>query len=137
MTALSRNLTTLLARGLNDVLPPRFSVRADDGHIELYIDNVWDLTSSIGEIVEDEERTLSERLETAVYSVLNGVQDHICRHLGKPWPSTDDREMAMPGVRADTEAIHLWYGRAESMPTVRIQPIRIADLSPPDVSAPA
>jgi hypothetical protein len=132
MRASSRKLATSLERRLNDVVPAPFRLRAEDGQMYLYIGSGWDVTSHTLEIVEDETRELTERLETAVYSVLNTVQDSVSEHLRTPWPSTNGREMAMPGVRYDGKSIHLWFGRDEAAPAVRIPPISITEISPGD-----
>jgi hypothetical protein len=93
----------------------------------MYFKDKWDVTSSTLSILEDDTRELAERLETAVYSVLSMVQDSISEYLRTPWPSTNGREMAMPGVRTDAEMVYLWYG-GEKEPVISMPPIRIAEI---------
>ena len=93
----------------------------------LYCDGERDMTSNILHIVEDDTRSLSERLETATSGVLNSIQDAISELEHVPWPSTDGREMAMPGARLLKERLVLWYGD-EANPLVSLQPIAVREL---------
>ncbi len=127
MPASCRDLAIALECRLNDVIPAPFRLAAENGLIHMYIDEEPDGAISIVAIVEDETRELSERLESAVHTVLSMVQDDISEHLRTPWPSTDGRTMAMPGVRIDAEVVHLWYG-GERAPVLRMPAIRIADI---------
>jgi hypothetical protein len=81
------------------------------------------------QIVEDETRELAERLETAVYSVINSVQDSVSKRLRTAWPSTDGRKMALPGVRFGTDCIHLWYGESEEAPVLGIPEIPLTEIA--------
>jgi hypothetical protein len=117
-----------LARRLNAVVPRPFRLLAEGGRLQFYIDNHLDSISDTPEIVDDESRELGERLLTIVDSVLSVVQDNISEHLRTPWPSTDGRAMAMPGVRTDTEFVHLWYGPDEAAPVIVIPAIPINEI---------
>jgi hypothetical protein len=94
----------------------------------MYIGEELVTTFSGLDIVEDENREHAERLGWPVDSVLSMVQDNISENLRIPWPSIDGRHMAPPGVRVDTEFIHLWYGEDERTPVISMPAIRIADL---------
>lgn len=132
MRVSARKLERLLERRLNEVMPTPFRLRAGDGYLDLYNGYQWALSTSLDGIVEDDTRELTERLDTAVYSVLNSVQDVISVDRRTPWPSINGREMAMPGVRVDAESIHLWFGRDEAAPVLAIPSIAITEISAGD-----
>src|SRR2546423_5214118 len=123
MRALSHSLAESLARRLNEVMPAVFRLTAESGWLTLHINGSLDGTIPTPEIADDDARERGERFETAVYGVLNSVQDSISEHQRTPWPSTDGRNMAEPGVRCGTDYIHLWYGESENAPVLAIPAI--------------
>jgi hypothetical protein len=129
MRASSRKLAAVLAQRLNDIAPAPFRVSAEDGRVNIYIADALDTISLTADIVEDETRDLAERLWTAAESVLSALQDSVSEHTSLPWPSTDGRTMALPGVRWDGESIHLWFGPDEAAPVVSMPPISITEIS--------
>jgi hypothetical protein len=125
----SHKLAIALARRLNAVIPVGFRLTPQDSYLELRIDGAWDGTLCSPEIADDDTRELEERLHTAVYGVLNSVQDSISEHLRTPWPSTDGRTMAMPAVRVGANSIHLWYGESESEPVLGLAEIALGEIA--------
>jgi hypothetical protein len=119
----SHRLAIALARRLNAVIPAGFRLTPRESYVELRIDGAWHGASCSPEIADDDARELEERLDTAVYGVLNSVQDSISEHLRTPWPSTDGRKMAMPAVRVGPNSIHLWYGESEAEAVLRLPEI--------------
>jgi hypothetical protein len=132
MGASSRKLAAALAQRLNDIVPAPFRLSAEDGEVHIYIADELDSWLLTAQVVEDESRDLAERLWTAVESVLSALQDSVSEHTRLPWPSTDGRTMALPGVRWDGESIHLWFGDDEAAPAVGIPPIGITEISEGD-----
>lgn len=128
MRASSSSLATSLARRLNEVVPAGFRLAAEDERLRLRIDDSSDVIMLTLSIVEDERREMTERLETAVESVLSSVQDSVSKQLRIPWPSTDGRRMALPGVNFDGESIHSWYGAIEEEPVLKLREIPIAEI---------
>jgi hypothetical protein len=114
---------------MNEVMPSGFQLTADNGRLQLHIEGSWASTLFAAEIVEDETQELAERLQTAVYAVINSVQDSVSKHLRTAWPSTDGRKMALPGVRLGTDSIHLWYGEFEKSPVLGIPEIPLAEIA--------
>jgi hypothetical protein len=129
MRASFRSLGKSLARRLNEVMPAGFRLTAENEWLELFIEGSFDSTISAPQRIEDEPGELPERLKTAVYEVLDSVQDSVSEHLRIPWPSTDGRKMAMPGVRVGTEAISLWYGESGSAPVLAIPEIPLTEIA--------
>jgi hypothetical protein len=129
MGASSRKLAAALAQRLNDIVPAPFRLSAEDGEVHIYIADELDSWLLTAPVVEDESRDLAERLETAAESVLSALQDSVSEHTRSPWPSTDGRTMALPGVRWDGKSIHLWFGRDEAAAVVRMPPISITEIS--------
>jgi hypothetical protein len=125
----SRKLAAALVQRLNDIVPAPFRMSAEDGEVRVYMADKLDSWLLIAQVVEDESRDLSERLWNAAESVLSGLQDSISEHTRDPWPSTDGRTMALPGVRWDGERLHLWFGDDEAAPAVGIPPINITEIS--------
>jgi hypothetical protein len=123
----SRKLAAALAQRLNDIVPAPLRVTAEDGEVYIYIADEFDSQPHIEMIIEDESRDLGKRLEIAVESVLSSLQDSVSEHTCLPWPSSDGRTMALPGVRSDAEAVHLWYGE-EGAPVVRLPAIRFDEI---------
>src|SRR5437016_2389768 len=120
MRALSHSLAEALARRLNEVVPAGFRLTAESGWLSLHINGSLDGTMTTPEIADDDTRERGERLETAVYGVLDSLQDSISEHLRIPWPSQDGRTMPPPRARVGTDSIHLWYGESETAPVLAI-----------------
>jgi hypothetical protein len=110
-------------------MPAGFRLSAENEWLELFIEDAFDSTISAPQRIEDEPSELAERLKTAVYEVLDSVQDSISEHLRTPWPSTDGRKMAMPGVRVGTDSIQLWYGESEKAPVLGIPEIPLTEIA--------
>jgi hypothetical protein len=131
MRASSRKLASALVSRLNDVVPTPFRLSALGNLLHIEVGETVSSMSSTLDIVDDESRDLTERLETAVDSVLNTLQDDISEYLCTPWPSLNGRMMAMPEVHSDGEWLHLGYGDRKA-PILSLPSIRIADIMDPD-----
>ena len=127
MGASSHKLAAALAQRLNEIAPAPFRLSAEEGRVNIYVGDVLDTESFTPEIIEDETRDLSEVLFTASWSVLSALQDVISELTRDAWPSTDGRTMALPDVRVDADAVHLWYGD-ERAPMIRLPAIRLAEI---------
>lgn len=130
MRVSSRKLVDALVSRLKDVVPTAFRLSAHGDVLHVHVRDALSTILSV-DIVEDESRDLNERLETAVHSVINNLQDDISEDLRKPWPSLDERTMAMPEVHSDGDSVHLWFGDRQA-PVLRIPPIRIAEITESD-----
>jgi hypothetical protein len=110
-------------------MPAGFRLSAENEWLELFIENSIDSTISAPQRIGNEPGELAERLKTAVYDVLDSVQDTASEHLRTPWPSVDGRKMAMPGVRIGASSIHLWYGESEKAPVLAIPEIPFTEIA--------
>jgi len=130
MPVSSRRFAQALAERIGEILPPPLTVRADGGDVGVYADGVCQGGSAAAMIVEDDDddRTVAERVESAGWAVLSGIQDCVSEYLTLQWPAGADRKMALPEVRADEERVHLWFGSSEADATVTLRPIELGDL---------
>ncbi|HEX8394199.1 MAG TPA: hypothetical protein VF665_17785, partial [Longimicrobium sp.] len=72
-------------------------------------------------------RSFGDRLETAVLAMMDGVQDCVMRELRIQWPFEADGAFAEPGARAGHDRLHLWFGRSEHDPAIRMDPIAFTE----------
>jgi hypothetical protein len=129
MQASSVKFAKALAERIAEILPPSLTIRADGAELDVYADGVSQGGSSAAYIVEDDDdRTLSERLETAARAVLDGVGDAVAEYLTLPWPADAEGGMAMPGARVDAERVHLWFGASEDAAAVTLRPIELGEI---------
>ena len=111
MHASSRKLAIALTERIGEVVPAPLTLRAEGSGVSLYADGELIGGSDAASIVDDQDsRTFSERVETAVRAVLSGVQDSILRYLRVEWPTDGEGELALPGARTEAGRVHLWYG---------------------------
>lgn len=78
-------------------LPRGFQLRVNNGAVEILVFD--DLLSTIvsPQIVEDlDDRTIEEKVVTAVSATLEGIQDAIMRALGEKWPPSRSGELGLP-----------------------------------------
>lgn len=134
MVASSHRLAVALATRLNKVVPPPFRLVPQADLLYVYRGPALESVQSL-EIVDDESRDPSERLETAVLSVINTLQDDISEHMRTPWPSHDGRAMALAEARSDGKSVHIWYGDRQA-PVLTIPPISIDEIIEPDSGLP-
>jgi hypothetical protein len=123
MDPLSHNLADALAKRLNALMPAQFRLTPKSGRLVMQVNGRVDGIITTPEIADEQSRELAERLDTAVYGVLNSVQDTIATRVRLPWPSESTRNMARPGVRVGADAIYLWYGDSENAPVMSIPKI--------------
>ena len=128
MAALSHRLAAALAARLDKVAPDSFAVRARGETVDVYSGEILLGGSTAATIVEDDDdRTLARKLESAVYSVLDIIQDCISEHLREPWPAYPGRRMANPGTRAEGTRVYAWFGD-ENAPALTLSPIEVSEI---------
>lgn len=125
MRASSHGLAQALATRLGPVLPEPLSLRAYGSSVDLQVGSLsLDSCSDAAAIIEDEDgRTLGQRAQTALWAMMDGVQDAVMRSTGEQWPLERDGSLADPQTRPDRDCVHLWFGRSEDDPVIRIEPI--------------
>ena len=123
----SDRLAATLVQRLLSVMPASLTVRADGVVVD-----VQDERGSIGGsaastiLDEDDGRSLGQKVETASWAVLSGVQDAVAEALQIEWPVLEGGGMALPGVRLIGHQVHLWFGN-EPTPVLRLNAIDLAD----------
>ena len=127
MRVSSRKLINALVSRLKDVVPTAFRLSAHGDLLHVHIRDALNSILSV-DIAQDGSRDLNERLETAVYGVINSLQDDISEDLRTPWPSLDGRTMAMPEVHSDGKSVHLWFGDGRA-PVLSMPAIPIAEIT--------
>lgn len=129
MSISSHRLARALAERIAEILPPPLTVRVSGSRIDVHADGVCQGGSAAVVIVEaDDDRTPTERLETAGRAVLSGIQDCVSEYLTLPWPIDAEGRMAMPGARVDAERVHLWFGGSEAAAVITLRPIGLDEL---------
>ena len=123
----SHRLAAMLAERLLNVMPDGLTVHADGDEVDVRNDRGSIGGSASSFIVEDDDgRSLEEKLETASWAVLSGVQDVVAEELRLEWPVLEEGGMALPGVRRTGHELHLWFG-AEATPVLRLRSIDLTD----------
>jgi hypothetical protein len=129
--AFSRDVALAVASRLDAVVPPHLMVRADGADVVLYSRSTPSTPLGSAEsaaIAEDADgRTPGERIEVAVWSIINSIQDRVSEALREPWPRMQTGEMALPDTRLDGDRLLLWFGDERS-PTVALLPISVAEV---------
>lgn len=126
MVVSSRSLARALAERLRAVIPPPLTVRAEGEAVSLYAGQDLLVRSLSPAIVEDDDdRSPAQRTETAVWAVLEGIQDAAMDHLTEMWPRETDGSLAMAGTRLTSDRVYCWYGASEEHPAVRFEPIEL------------
>ena len=111
MRALSHELAAILASRLHEGAPGGFSVRADGEQIGVFAGSKLVGGSAASGIVDDDDnRPLAEKIETAVFAVLDATQDCIAEELTMPWPRVPGERMITPIVRREGARLRFWYG---------------------------
>lgn len=83
---------------------------------------------------DDDDGTLGERAQTAVWAMMDGVQDAVMRYTRQPWPLEPDGSLADPRTRSDLACVHLSFGRNEHEPVIRMEPIPFTEFCADDAS---
>ena len=130
MRASSPRLASAVALRLSRFAPTRFEIQAQGDRVEILLDGALIGTTRAAAIVEDDDdRTIEEKLATALLAVLDGVQDSISRELRKPWPYVNHNKMALPGVRIEDGTAWAWYGENEVVAVVALRPIDLGEFT--------
>lgn len=128
--ASSHRLASALATRLAPIVPDTMQVRSEGSKVVIFVGQREAGGSAAAVLVDDDDdRDLSERAETAVRAVLNGVQDCVIEELKESWPpAPSGAELLLPGARAVGDSVLGWYGD-EDTPTVRLDAIPLAELT--------
>jgi hypothetical protein len=130
MAALSHKLARVLAERIGETLPPPLTVRASGERLDLFDGDVLFGGSHNAAVVDSRDgRTLRQRVETAVASVLSEIQDEVTEHLTVQWPLDTDGQVGMPYVA--TNRLEVWSGfaREDGTPVIHLRSIRFSDLT--------
>lgn len=132
MPASSHRLTVELAERLAEILPSGYSVHAKGDTLEVYVGDEYLGTSEIAGILDREEGgSIRERVESAAWATLAGVQDYVLDDLTCQWPVDSTGGVALPGVRCDDTQLHLWFGSSEAAAALTLRPIQLRELIEP------
>jgi hypothetical protein len=113
---------------LNEVIPPRVSVRANGVAVDVYGERGNRAASGAGVIVGDDDgRSLEERVEIAARSILNGAQDAIMELLREQWPLGPNGKAAYSDARVIKGQLRMWYGE-EDAPVLVLAPVPIDEI---------
>jgi hypothetical protein len=127
MSVLSHNIAAALAEWLGEAVPTGLSLRSDGSSIQVYYGGEALGGSQALEIIDDnDDRSLSKKIETATCTALDGIQDVIIEKILGPWPGQPARsaDLPQPGCRVAGNELLVWFGD-EAVPAVPIQPIRL------------
>jgi hypothetical protein len=127
MDVSSRELAAALADRLNQIVPVGFTVRSEDVRVNVYRDG-QDLGGSPALVIlaERDERSVDEKIETAVQAVLSDIQDRIIEASKGPWPgeSGHGADLPMPDCQVTGDRLRLWFGD-ENAPVISVAPIAL------------
>lgn len=124
--ASSRKFAAALATSLDEVAPENVRVFAEGSDVVVATDTERIGAAGAAAILDDaDERSPTERIETAARAVLNGVQDYIVDEIRRPWPS-DSSDTALPDVQVSGNELRMWFGDT-TKPTILLGPIEIGD----------
>lgn len=104
-------LASQIATSLDAVLPPRFSVRAEGTSITVLREGHPIGVSHAAAIVESvaAANVPDQHAEAAIRAALQGVQEHLAKATGQPWPATDG-STPRPGTRRTGDTVEMWFG---------------------------
>jgi enolase len=125
MDVSSRELAAILAERLNHIVPTGFMVQSKDVNVDVYADGKSLGGSAALEILDDDDdRSVEEKIETAVQAVLSSIQDTIIETVKEPWPGTSPHgtDLPMPDCRVTGDQLRFWFGDQEA-PVVSAAPI--------------
>jgi hypothetical protein len=129
MPASSHKLARAIAKCVDEVIPPRFSVGAHRGFVYIFEHGVSLGGIGTGVAIDAEDgRKFSERAAGAAVTILGGIQDDVTLSLRTPWPADAAGNMALPGARTEAGRIYLWYGASEEEAVIRLRPIDLDDI---------
>lgn len=110
--SIGSQLSALLGSQLVEVIPPEFSVEADNGDVTID-HSLSPLRVHVGAIVGD-SGVSADAVTTASLAVISDVQDYITRVLGTPWPPADPpTRLALPFAGWRGDRLRLLYGDPE------------------------
>lgn len=127
MNVSSRNLAVDISERLNGFAPGSLSIGYADGAIEVYAGGqVVGRSPALDIIDENDGRSVTDRIETAVQATLSGIQDVIIEDIHGPWPGPQDpgSELPLPDCRVAGNELLVWFGD-EATPALALPPIRL------------
>jgi hypothetical protein len=127
MNVSSRNLAIDISDRLNDFVPEDLSISSANGAIEVYSGGQMVGGSPALDIIEENDgRSVTDRVETAVQSTLSGIQDVIIEDIHGPWPGPPGPgpELPLPECRVSGDELLIWFGDEEN-PALALPPIRL------------
>jgi hypothetical protein len=127
MNVSSRNLAIDISGRLNDFAPEGLSISSTNGAIEVYSGGQMVGGSPALDIIEENDgRSVTDRVETAVQATLSGIQDVIIEDIHGPWPGPPGpgSELPLPECRVAGDELLIWFGDQET-PALVLPPIRL------------
>jgi hypothetical protein len=113
MNVSSHNLAVDIAERLNDFAPDGLSIGSVGKAIEVYSgDRMIGGSPALGIIDENDDRSVTAKIETAVRAALDGIQDVIIEDIHRPWPGPPGpgSELPMPDCRVSGDGLLVWFG---------------------------
>src|SRR5438046_1487334 len=99
-TTFATKLANALASRVNPLAPSEMSITADGATLVVSKDREPSLRVHLGTVLRDEEPT-EDDIYSAVYNVIDAIQDVVVEETKKPWPSSaneETRQLLMPLV---------------------------------------
>jgi hypothetical protein len=127
MNVSSHNLAVDISGRLNDFAPDGLSIGFANGAIEVYSGGQMVGGSPALDIIdENDDRSVTDRVETAVQATLSGIQDVIIEDIHRPWPGLPGAgsELPLPDCRVAGDELLVWFGD-EAAPALALPPIRL------------
>jgi hypothetical protein len=128
MRASAPHFARALAERIGEVLPPPLVIHARGGGLAVYADGKEVGGALSPAIIEDEDgRSIAEKAEAVARTALGTIQNDVSEYLTLPWPKNAAGEMVVPGARAGSGRLYLWYGTSESDAALSLGSIDFAE----------
>lgn len=127
MNVSSHDLAAQLSERLNGVVPAGMSVRPAGAIIEICSSgHAVGRSAALDIIGDNDERSVTARIETATRAALSGVQDVIIEDAHSPWPDQPGHgmDLPVPDCRIVGDELFVWFGD-ETAPALALPPIRL------------
>jgi hypothetical protein len=127
MNVSSHNLAIDISGRLNDFAPEGLSIGSANGAIEVYSGGQMVGSSPALDIIDENDgRSVTDRVETAVQATLSGIQDVIIEDIHGSWPGPPGpgTQLPLPDCRVAGDELLVWFGD-EAAPALALPPIRL------------
>jgi hypothetical protein len=127
MNVSSHNLAVDISDRLNGLVPESLSIGFANGAIEVYSDGQMVGRSPALDIIDENDgRSVTAKVETAVQATLSGIQDVIIEDIRGPWPGPPGpgSGLPLPDCRVVGDELLVWFGD-EATPALALPPIRL------------